>query len=98
MIPSYSLSYTSLFWICKHGKYLFNKSLQSHTQSSHAVIVHSYRQGQESKKPHMYSEPAFQFLGCVLSSQVHILSSQSEADGFELTFLVLSSVYPLMKA
>ena len=34
----------------------------------------------------------------VCSSQVHILSSQSEADGFELTFLVLSSVYPLMKA
>lgn len=54
VIPSYFLSYTSLFWICKHGKCLFNKSLQSHTQSSHAVIVHSYRRGQESKKPYAY--------------------------------------------
>ena len=45
----------------------------------------------------MYSEPAFQLLGCGLPSQVHILSSQSDADGFELTFLVLGAVYPLMK-
>lgn len=27
VIPSYFLSYTSVFWICKHGKCLFNKSL-----------------------------------------------------------------------
>ena len=75
--------------------YSVNTCSHIHSQvMSRLSIVTGGTRKAKTTEPHVYSEPAFQVLGCGSPSQVHFLSSQQDTDGFVLfCFLINVCMY-----